>query len=217
MIDDQLRRRGIGSEAVLTAMAEVPRQRFVPDRFRHRAYEDRALPTARGQTISQPYIVALMTEAAEVGEDDHVLEVGTGSGYQAAVLAALGVRVTTIELDPELARDAARVRRQLGLGRWIQGVAGEAGAVLSTGARAVSGRGRARFAAILVTAATHSVPDWAWPYVDAGSRLVIPLGSRDEQSLLAIDRDHGGFLRERHLSECRFVPLRGRGGWRDPG
>jgi protein-L-isoaspartate(D-aspartate) O-methyltransferase len=201
MVREQLRARGIADERVLAAMAVVPRERFVAAGWEDRAHDDAALPIAAGQTISQPYVVARMTEALRVGVGAAVLEVGTGSGYQAAVLAELGAHVVSVERHAELAR-AARAR--LGsLGYAVEVVVGD------------GSRGwppRAPYRGIVVTAAAPDVPDALLAQLEDGGRLVIPVGSRGQQELRLLER-RGKRLIETTLEPVVFVPLVGRHGF----
>jgi len=197
MVARQLQRRDITAPRVLIAMGAVPRHRFVPEAMASRAYGDHPLPIGEGQTISQPYIVALMTQWAEVQPGDRVLEVGTGSGYQAAVLAELTDQVWSIELLPELARRAAARLKELGYGR----------------VRVRCGDGyrgwpeAAPFDAILVTAAAPRVPPALTAQLKEGGRLVIPLGPPGEpQTLMRYRQVQGKLLEEASLA-VRFVPL----------
>lgn len=192
-----LRRRGIGDKRVLAAMATVPRERFVPAGLESRAYDDAALGIGFEQTISQPYIVALMCELLAVGEGDRVLDVGLGSGYAAAVLATIGCDVVGIELVPELAERARGVLNELGLGVEVRVGDGRLGAP-----------DRAPFAAISIAAAAEAVPG---PLVDQladEGRLVMPVGDRFGQRLVLLTRA-GDRVRERWLAPCVFVPLVG--------
>lgn len=208
MVHDQLKARGIRDPAVLAAMGQVPRERFVPADVRDRAYTDGALAIGRGQTISQPFIVARMTEALQLGdwtrahpgETPHVLDVGTGSGYQAAVLAALGARVTTIERDSDLSARAAALLAELGV---------HVRAVVGDGSLGVPGD--APYAAIVVAAAAPDVPAPLVEQLAADGRLVLPLGSMDRQMLTQVVRDGDRVVR-RELEPCVFVPLLGRHG-----
>jgi protein-L-isoaspartate(D-aspartate) O-methyltransferase len=194
MVRYQLRRRGIASEPVLEALGSIPRELFMGEAEQPNAYADCALPIAGGQTISQPYIVALMSELAAIAPGARVLEIGTGSGYQAAVLAALGAQVFTIEIQPALQEDALRALARLGL---------------HVEARTGDGRHgwpeEAPFDAILVTAAPESVPPALREQLAPGGRLVVPVG-KEEQSLLVIRRTADGFAEER-IAAVRFVPL----------
>jgi len=184
-------------------MARVPRHEFVPARFLGAAYQDRPLPIGKGQTISQPYIVACMTELAEVGPGSRVLEVGTGSGYQAAVLAEMGATVYTIEIVKELAADAKRDLTETG---YIDRVHVRVG----DGYRGWPDE--APFDAIVVTAAADHIPDPLIEQLAVGGRMVIPVGDRDSQVLQLIDRDNGN-LQRNVTTPCRFVPLVGDQGW----
>lgn len=208
MVREQLRARGIRDEAVLAAMAQVPRERFLPPAMRALAYADGAQSIGRGQTISQPFMVARMTEAlhldtwaaAHPGEPLHVLDVGTGSGYQAAVLAAMGARVTTIERDEELAARAAATLFTLGVA--VHAVVGDGSAGHPEDAP---------YAAIVVAAAAPEVPGPLVDQLAPGGRLVLPVGPRDRQELTVVFRD-GDRLIRRELEPCVFVPLLGRFG-----
>jgi protein-L-isoaspartate(D-aspartate) O-methyltransferase len=204
MVATQLLGRGIRAEAVLRAMRAVPREAFVARGFEHAAYDDRALPIARGQTISQPYIVALMAEAAELGPDDRVLEVGAGSGYAAAVLGCIAAQVVAVERDAMLA-DAAR-ERLAALGcRNVEVVIGD-----GTLGRPECGR----FDAILVAAAGPVVPPALQAQLARGGRLVMPVGEHGCQSLVKLKRrgDSDEFERQ-ELCLVAFVPLVGAQGW----
>ncbi|MCL6620501.1 MAG: protein-L-isoaspartate(D-aspartate) O-methyltransferase [Syntrophobacterales bacterium] len=197
MVKEQLQARDISDPRVLAAMGKVPRERFVPAWLAPFAYADQALPIGQGQTISQPYIVALMSQWAEVRPGDKVLEVGTGSGYQAAVLAELTDRVFTIELIPELARQAQATLRELGYAR-VQ---------VRTGDGYAGWPEEAPFAAILVTAAAPQVPPALSAQLLEGGRLVIPLGRPGGLQYLKKYRKVKGELREEGSLPVRFVPL----------
>ncbi|MFL5927147.1 MAG: protein-L-isoaspartate(D-aspartate) O-methyltransferase [Gaiellaceae bacterium] len=191
-IERQLRRRGIRDERVLAAMARVPREAFVPENARADAYVDAALALSHGQTISQPYIVALICQALELRGDEHVLDVGTGSGYQAAVLAELAGDVVSVERIPEL---AAQARDNLaGAGFDVEVIVGD-------GTRGVPER--APFDGIAVAAAADDLPKPLYEQLVTGGRLVLPI----EESLVAVTRTQKG-PRARFLSLARFVPLR---------
>ena len=197
MVARQLQRRDITDPRVLVAMGTVPRHRFVPEAIVARAYGDYPLPIGEDQTISQPYIVALMTQWAEVAPGDRVLEVGTGSGYQAAVLAELTEKVFSIEIRPELARQAAARLKDLGYGR-VQ---------VRSGDGYQGWPEAAPFDAILVTAAALRVPPALTAQLKEGGRLVIPLGpSGGIQTLKRYRRVQGKLLEEASLA-VRFVPL----------
>jgi protein-L-isoaspartate(D-aspartate) O-methyltransferase len=184
------------------ALRTIPRHLFVPEEARAHAYEDRPLPVGHGQTISQPYMVALMTEALDVRTGMKVLEVGTGTGYQTAVLCALGARVCTIERVPELQLAARRRLDKLGYAACYH---------LGDGSRGVPQE--APFDRILVTAAAPSVPvSLAAQLNEEDGRMIIPVGSEEEQDLLEVRRG-GGFVRWRRLCSCAFVKLIGEEGW----
>jgi protein-L-isoaspartate(D-aspartate) O-methyltransferase len=204
MVARQLRTRGIRDERVLQVMGEIPRELFVPEDRRRLAYADEALPIASGQTISQPYIVARMTELLAVAPGERVLEVGTGSGYQAAILAELGCRVTTIECEAGLAA-AARERLE-GLGYKRDRID------VRTGDGTQGLPDEAPWDGILVAAAAPEIPDPLREQLGEGRRLVIPVGSRQEQQLLVVER-HGTEWREWSDGPCVFVPLIGEAGW----
>jgi len=204
MVREQLERRGIREAAVLKAMGQVPRERFVPVGYRPQAYEDRALGIGQGQTISQPYMVAVMTEALKVPAGARVLEVGTGSGYQAAVLAALGAEVYTIERIPTLAAAARARLARLGLG----------GVSVRVGDGSSGWSEYAPYAGILVAAAAPAVADALLQQLDPdGGRLVVPIGDRELQDLVLVERSGAAFSYQTLLA-CRFVPLLGEKGWR---
>ena len=199
----ELRALGIRDERVLSAMARVPRHLFVPPELVPYAYEDRPLPIGAGQTISQPYIVALSTQALELSPQDRVLEIGTGSGYQAAVLAELAGEVYTVERLPELSQAARERLERLGyrnlhfrVGDGTKGWPDEA-----------------PFDAILVTAAAPKVPQSLVEQLAEGGRLVIPIGGRESQDLWLMRR-RTRRLEKVYLCPCTFVPLIGEEGWR---
>ena len=196
----QLRRLGIRDERVLAAMGSVPREAFVREADRDVAYADRALPIAEGQTISQPYVVARMTELLEVRPADRVLEVGTGSGYQAAVLAQLAREVVTVERHNSLAETARALLARLGYAN-VRAIHEDA----SLGYPA-----RAPYERIIVTAAAPAIDPALTAQLTADGRLVAPVGDEEMQELITMDREGH---QERHGS-VRFVPLRGRGGFR---
>jgi protein-L-isoaspartate(D-aspartate) O-methyltransferase len=204
MVENHLRGRGIRDPRVLAAMATVPREEFVPAGLGDLAYADEALPIEHDQTISQPLMVALMTELLAPRPDDRVLEVGTGSGYQAAVLAAMGCRVTTVERVPELATTAAARLARLGYDDRVEVRVGDG----STGLP-----GEVAWPFILVAAAAPLVPAALTDQLADHGRLVIPVGRRYEQVLVLVVRD-GTNLRTTNHGACVFVPLIGEGGWR---
>jgi len=205
MVELQLRRRGIRDERTLEAMGQVPRHEFVPPELLREAYEDYPLPIGGGQTISQPYIVAQMVEALALQGPERVLEIGTGSGYQAAVLARLAARVVTIECEPTLARAARDRLSRLGFGDRVEVIEGDGSAGYATAAP---------YDGILVAAAAPDVPAQLIEQLAEGGRLVIPVGERDAQELRLI-RKLGGSPVVTKLGYCRFVPLLGAQGWEE--
>src|SRR5574341_1040033 len=199
MLDRDLRGRGIKDLRVLAAMAAVPRHLFVPEQSRGSAYDDRPLAIGDGQTISQPYIVAYMTELLELRGDEKLLEIGTGSGYQTAVLARLAAAVYSIEIIPALSERAAPLLRQLGFTN-IQ---------LKIGDGFFGWEENAPFDAILLTAAAPRVPEPLWRQLREGGRMIMPLGEpRETQKLLRIRKAAGKQIVE-ELSGVVFVPLTG--------
>ncbi|MBI5137471.1 MAG: protein-L-isoaspartate(D-aspartate) O-methyltransferase [Nitrospirae bacterium] len=197
-----IRAMGVRDQRVLSVMAALPRHRFVPGNLRDAAYEDGALPIGLGQTISQPYMVAAMTEALALTGTERVLEIGTGSGYQAAVLAGLAREVVTVERLPELA-DRARMRfAELGLNNITAHVADG-----TVGVPAL-----APFDAILVSAGAPAVPEPLAAQLAEGGRLVIPVGGPRVQTLYRY-RKEDGEMKGEALFDCLFVPLVGRHGW----
>jgi protein-L-isoaspartate(D-aspartate) O-methyltransferase len=210
MVEHQLRRRGIDDERVLEAMAIVPRERFVPERYRNRAYADSALPIGEGQTISQPWIVAAICQALELTGSERVLEIGTGSGYSAAVLARLAGEVITIERVEVLARGARELIAAFGIEN-VEVLVGDGSAGLPE---------RAPFDAVAVHATGPAAP---WPLLEelaVGGRLVIPIAA-DAADLLTvfrrtdelIDASTGEGLAREVIGPCRFVPLIGSEGF----
>ena len=199
MVEEQLKARDIKDERVLQAMGKVPREEFVPEAERAWAYRDGALPIGQGQTISQPYIVALMTEAAAPKPGQRVLEVGTGSGYQAAVLAELVGQVYTIELLPNLAAQATARLKRLGY-RHVQ---------VRTGDGYKGWPEAAPFDAILVTCGADHVPESLWEQLKPGGVLIIPVGKpQGVQVLRVFTKGAKGERQSRDLAPVRFVPLR---------
>jgi len=197
MVSEQIAGRGVRDERVLAALRRVPRHRFVPEAEQSGAYEDHPLPIGSFQTISQPYIVAVMSELARVKPGERVLEVGTGSGYQAAVLAELGAEVHSIEIVPELAASARETLRALGYER-VNVITGD-------GYRGLPER--APFDAILVTAAPEHVPQPLLDQLAVGGRLVIPVGDEFQQ-LRVLERTAQG-IEDRPVFDVRFVPMTG--------
>ena len=202
MVQSQIAARGLGEQRLLAAFEATPRHLFVPPKLRHLAYADRPLPIGHGQTISQPYIVALMTSMLELQGTERVLDIGTGSGYQAAILARMCQEVHTVELVPELAESAGNLLRELGLGN----------VHCHVGDGSLGWAGAAPYSGIVVTAAAPHVPQPLLDQLAEGGRLVIPVGAQREQVLEAWDRRRDQFIR-RAVTGVRFVPLRGRHGW----
>jgi len=206
MVEEQLRARGISDERVLKAMSEIPREAFVTGASKFMAYHDFPLPIGKGQTISQPYMVALMTELLQLKGGEKVLEVGTGSGYQAAILSRLCKKVITIEIDKDLAARARERLIRLGC----------------TNVKVIVGDGSqgyvyaAPYDAIIVTAGAEKVPRPLIDQLKTGGRLVIPVGGRAYQTLKRYTKkviNNEEHLVEEKSVECRFVPLRGKYGW----
>ena len=198
MIRQQLYARGLRSPRVLQAFGRVPREQFVPNSERDEAYSDRALPIECGQTISQPYIVGLMTEAMQLTGTESVLEIGTGSGYQTALLAELADQVVSIERHPELSVQAGRVLAELGYQN----------AQLIVGDGTLGWRSAAPYDRILVAAAADQVPPALFEQLREDGILVIPLGDADSQTLVWIRKEQGR-PHATQLTGCRFVPLIG--------
>ncbi|MCK8826344.1 protein-L-isoaspartate(D-aspartate) O-methyltransferase [Natroniella acetigena] len=207
MIREQLERRGIEQQAVLKSMREVPRHLFVPDKLRTKAYHDRPLPIEEGQTISQPYIVALMIEALELEEDDRVLEIGTGSGYAAAVLVQIVAEVYTIERHQSLVELAQQRFEMLGYDN-LEVKVGDG----------TEGWGEfGPYDGIIVAAGAPMIPESLAEQLKIGGRLVIPVGDRDLQELLVLTKQDDGGLKKERIAGVRFVPLVGEKGWEDEG
>lgn len=206
MVEWQLRQRGIRDPQVLDALREVPRHEFVPPQLLSQAYDDCPLPIGEGQTISQPYMVAAMTEAAELTGHETVLEVGTGSGYQAAILARLvpppAGHVYTIEQHVSLSAAAEERLRRLGV----------ANVTFIVGDGSLGYPEAAPYDAIIVTAGAPEVPPTLLEQLTDGGRLVIPVGRCDSQELLLL-RKRGAQVTRETVNYCRFVPLTGRYGW----
>ena len=196
MVRYQVRQRGIKDEAVLEAMSTVPRHRFVDPSQADLAYEDHPLPIGYNQTISQPYIVAYMTELAEISPQDKVLEIGTGSGYQAAVLGKLAKEVYTIEIIPELANRASQILKELGYTNIF----------LREGDGYQGWKEHAPYDAIIVTAAPESIPQSLIDQLAIGGKLVIPVGTW-YQDIIVLTKTPGKIIEERKIA-VRFVPLR---------
>lgn len=202
MVTDQIEARGVDDPAVVAAIRSVPRHRFVPDDYRNQAYDDHPLPIGHGQTISQPYIVALMSEMLQVDSGDRVLEIGTGSGYQAAVLAAMELEVYTVEIIPELARRADRTLTELGYDADVR-----------TGDGYIGWEEHAPYDAIIVTAAPDHVPQPLLNQLAPGGHMVIPIGPIGAvQTLWRFTVDEDGEPSAENLGAVRFVPLTRDGG-----
>jgi protein-L-isoaspartate(D-aspartate) O-methyltransferase len=203
MVEKQLRRRGIADERVLAAMGQVPREAFVSPRLRHRAYADSALPIAAEQTISQPWIVAAICQALELRGTERVLEVGTGSGYSACVLALLAGQVISIERHPSLALLARETLSSLAVTN-VELTIGD-------GSRGLPER--APFEAIAVHAAAPAAPPPLISQLAEGGRLVVPIAGEGETDLLTLLRRHGDQAETETIAPCRFVPLVGEEGF----
>jgi len=204
MVEEQLLTRDIHDSRVLAAMTKVPRHRFVPDVLRSRAYEDNPLPIGEHQTISQPYIVALMAQALELKGDESVLEIGTGCGYAAAILAELCATVYSIEMIEELAARARALLTSLGYHNIYSQV----------GDGTLGWEERAPYDGIIVSACGPQIPRPLVEQLKPDGRLVFPMGEEEFQTLVRIRRTNSG-LREEYLGDCRFVKLKGSYGWED--
>ena len=196
MVETQLRARGISDERVLAAMQRVPRDRFAPERYRDQAYEDHPLPIGEGQTISQPYIVALMLQALVLRETDKVLEIGTGSGYLTALLAELAADVVSIERHASLAEAARALLSEMGY-RNVHVIAGDGSHGFSQSAP---------YDAIIVSAAAPQLPQELLDQLADGGRMIIPIGPEDTQQLQFIEK-RDGEIHNTWRELCRFVPL----------
>jgi len=197
MIREQIVARGVSDPRVLQAFRDVPRETFVPQNLRASAYDDTPLPLVHGQTISQPYIVAFMTEVLQLRGEEKVLEIGTGSGYQTAILARLAKIVYSAEVEPDLAASARTRLTELGIGN----------VVLGTGDGVELFREHAPFDAILSAAAPEHLPESLIDQLAEGGRCIIPVGAADLQHLWLITK-RGGHIERRRLEAVRFVPLR---------
>jgi protein-L-isoaspartate(D-aspartate) O-methyltransferase len=205
MVRDQIQARGITDGRILQAMGEVPRHLFVAAAWQSEAYSDRPLPIGEGQTISQPYIVAVMIASLSLPDNARVLEVGTGSGYQAAVLSRIAAQVYSMEYFPTLAAQARALLQRLGYTN-VEVVAGDGSLGLPQ---------YAPYHGIIVPAAAPRIPPALIEQLDTGGRLVIPVGEATEQDLLIVTKQGASHTIERSVP-CRFVPLRGQEGWREP-
>jgi protein-L-isoaspartate(D-aspartate) O-methyltransferase len=202
MVETQIAARGVRDERVLSAMREVPRHFFVPESYQTSAYNDSPLPIGKGQTISQPYIVAVMTEILRLLPTDKVLEIGSGSGYQAAILGKLAHTVVTVERIPEVAEIARANLARVGI----------TNVTVVTGDGTIGYPEGAPFDGILITAATPAVPAPLIEQMAEGGRLVAPVGSRDLQELVRLTR-HGEQITRELFGGVVFVPLLGEHGW----
>jgi protein-L-isoaspartate(D-aspartate) O-methyltransferase len=197
MVENQIKARGVSNQRVLEAMSNVRRHLFVPENLQNRAYEDEPLPIGYGQTISQPYIVAYMTEQIDLDESENVLEIGTGSGYQAAVLAEIAKEVYTIEIVPELAARAAEILQELGYHN----------VSVRTGDGYLGWPEAAPFDAVIVTAAPAHIPQPLIEQLRIGGRMIIPIGEFS-QDLILLERTEQGIEQKRKIP-VRFVPMTG--------
>lgn len=203
MVERQIKARNITAPHVLRAMATVPRESFVPEQYKSEAYSDGPLPIGDGQTISQPYIVALMTQSLGIGPRDRVLEIGTGSGYQLAVLLSITPHVYSVERMPSLAEKSRLCLESIGYGN----------VTIVTGDGTCGLPEYAPYDGIIVTSAAPSVPEPLKEQLSDGGRLVIPVGTRFSQILYRITRQGERFLQE-EITPCVFVPLIGEHGWK---
>jgi len=205
MVEKQIRERGVKDRRLLEAFRKVPRHLFLDDALRPQAYEDHPLPIGEKQTISQPYIVALMTEALRLTGDEKVLEIGTGSGYQTAILAELAEQVYSIERIPSLAKRARRVLDDLKYNNVI----------INIGDGTEGWREYAPYAGIIVTASAPEAPDPLLQQLEIGGRLVIPIGDEFNQELMVYVKEGEDKYREENYGGVRFVKLIGSHGWKE--
>jgi protein-L-isoaspartate(D-aspartate) O-methyltransferase len=203
MVESQIRKRGVVDERVLHAMAAVPRHEFVPPFWTNRAYADEPLPIGHGQTISQPYIVAAMTAALALTGSENALEIGTGCGYQSAVLSLLAKEVHSVEILPELAQSATERLQRLGY----------CNVHVHCGDGTLGWAESGPYDAILIAAAAPAVPEPLVQQLAEGGRLIAPVGDEDKQELQLITKREGQLV-VRQGGPCRFVPLMGRHGWK---
>jgi protein-L-isoaspartate(D-aspartate) O-methyltransferase len=204
MVNEQMIRRGITNETVLKAMRVIPRHLFIDQAFLPRAYSDHPLPIGYDQTISQPYIVALMTSELELNGDERVLEIGTGSGYQSAILAVIGCTVFTIERIPELSKKAGEIIKKLGFKKVF----------FKTGDGSLGWKEKSPFDRIIVTAGAPAVPEVLLDQLAFKGKIVIPVGDKINQQLLIITKNEKT-IEKRFVAGCNFVPLVGKLGWSD--
>ncbi len=204
MVEQQIKKRGVSDKRVLTAMEKVPRHEFVEEGLKGIAYEDNPLPIGMDQTISQPYIVALMTDLLDVSEEHKVLEIGTGSGYQAAVISHLSMSVITVERIPKLFKNAKETLRKLGYNNIT--------VVMADGS--IGYREYAPYDRIIVTAASPSIPDELIDQLADSGKMVIPVGGKITQQLLVLKKEGTKVIKTDSIG-VRFVPLKGRKGWQD--
>lgn len=202
MVKSQIVRRGLRNERLLAAFESVPRHMFVPEEYRYAAYDDSPLPIGFSQTISQPYIVALMTNLLKLKGDERVLEIGTGSGYQAAILGMMAEEVHTVEYLPELATNADKLLKELGLDN----------VHVHVGDGSLGWPETAPYKGILVAAAAPQVPKTLLDQLEEGGCLILPVGGRGMQNLEVWEREGNSFKSEVETAVA-FVPLRGEEGW----
>lgn len=202
MVEQQLRFRGIVDENVLSAFLKIPRELFIPEEYQAQAYGDHPIPIGSGQTISQPFIVGLMVSALRLKGDERVLEIGTGSGYQTAILALLGFEVISIERIPELSVLAENRLKALKL----------ANVTLKVADGTLGFPARAPYDAIIISAASPEPPQPLLDQLALPGRMVLPVGSQQSQTLIVLEKSKAG-VKQQTLGECVFVPLIGRFGW----
>lgn len=203
MVETQLIPRGIKDKKVIEAFLKVPREEFVPEEMKKYAYDDTPLPIGKGQTISQPYMVALMTELLQLKGGERVLEIGTGSGYQAAILAEIGCEVYSVERIPELAERAKKILQKFGYNVKIK-----------VGDGTVGWQEWAPYDGIIVTAGGPKIPDALIEQLKEGGRLVMPVGDMYFQDLIRVTKIRGKLYKE-NFGGCQFVPLKGKNGWQE--
>ena len=202
MVEEQLAGRGISDKKILDAFGKVPRHLFVPDEYRAAAYADYPLPTGSGQTISQPYMVALMTERLALSGGERVLEVGTGSGYQAAILAEIAAEVYSIERFEALAAESKKILESLGYNNFK----------VKAGDGTLGWEENSPYDGIIVTAGAPGIPESLVKQLKSGGRLVIPIGGSFGQVLTIVEKE-GQLLKKSEVCGCVFVPLIGKEGW----